>query len=659
MPVKVFAAVMLLLYLPLCIAQAVETPRKTPSGANLPESDFGVVAAPAAEVVVADTPIVRYTIDVQWLPENRKLLGEQTLVWRNASESTVSSLQFHLYYNAFRSPETTFMRESPGYPFQPGRLAKMKFGEIRIREMVIPGGEDLTSRIKFIAPDDGNSEDRTVIEVPLSTTLEPGQSVTLKIRFESSIPSIFARTGQEDDFLFMGQWFPKIGVLQPDGLWHCHQFHRNSEFFADYGDYRVTITVPAVYVVGATGNLTKREKNADGTVSLTYEESNIHDFAWTAYPGFKRYTEKVTLKGSPGGAPTEIELLLADGHDDARFRHLDAIKFALNFFAEHIMPYPYKKITVVDPPFKGLEAGGMEYPTLITTMFMRLLPEAVKLPELVTIHEFAHQYWYGIIGSDEFREAWLDEGVTSFFELEIMDEFAREEASLLNSYILGIEDREMSRARYSALLPGDRVSQFSWNFLNGSQYAGNVYSKAAIFLTTLKNYFGRDKIYNFFRFYARKYAYKHPTTADFITTFNAFFNEDFTWAFELYINGDAKLDHEVLSVRSVRMSDKPEKYYNEAVFLRKEGYFPVELLVKLENGKEIKSFWNDREKWKRVVFQDVSPIRYAAVDPKNKLLLDTNLLNNSRRIKPEVGYIRRLSLRFGFFFQNLMGFLAF
>lgn len=612
----------------------------------------------------AHTPIVKYVIDAKLQPETHKLSGVEVLTWLNISEIPVNYLRFHLYYNAFRNEKTTFFKESQYYKKSKKKLANIKFGEIRITEIELIGGmrtQILTDKIRYISPDDNNEDDRTVMEIPLQEPIGPGKTITLKIEFELTIPQIFLRTGQEDDFFFMGQWFPKIGVIQLNGDWNCHQFHKNSEFFADYGEYTVNITLPEKFIVGATGNLLKTDKNVDGTITYTYNEKNIHDFAWTAYPGFKKITDKFITKGSK--QEIQIELLLAPGHNDAADRYLHSLKYTLYFLAQYICPYPYQKITVVDPPFKGLLSLGMEYPTLFTVGYLRMLPKAVKFAELITIHEFIHQYWYGIVGNDEFREAWLDEGITSFFELEIMDEYFKDSASAIDSTLMKVENWEMDRIRYASLLPGDNVNQYSWEFLNSVQYAGNVYTKAAIFLRSLKNLVGKERMYAFFKYYTEKYKFKHPNTTNFIETFNTFMREDFSWAFDQYINGDSKLDNEVYSVESVKVNPndfgKDRKgYRNEVVFLRMEGYFPVDLLIKLKNGKEIKSTWKEKNKWHRIVFYDDSPIEYAAIDPEYKVPLDYNFLNNSRMLEPDKSFIRRLSLKFGFFFQNLMGFLV-
>jgi hypothetical protein len=331
----------------------------------------------------------------------------------------------------------------------------------------------------------------------------------------------------------------------------------------------------------------------------------------------------------------------------------------MHFFAQHIFPYPYKKITVVDPPLKGIYSRGMEYPTLITAGYIDMLPGSFKLTEAVTIHEFGHEYWYGIIGTDEFREAWLDEGVNSFFELEIMDEYFKDSYSMLDSPLLKVNDWEAQRMIYTYLLPVDPVDQYSWKFLDRFHYFGNVYSKAALFLRSLKNLIGKDRMYNFFKYYAEKYKFKHPSGENFIDAFNTFMDEDFSWAFDQFIKGEKGLDHTVHSVESVKIAAKPDMYKNEVVLVRKQGYFPVEWLITLESDKEIRSVWRTREKWKKIVFEDPSPIKYAAIDPLYKVPLDRNFLNNSKVRKPTTSGIKRLSMKIGFFFQNLLGFLVF
>lgn len=606
---------------------------------------------------VEEGPVVTYLIEAQLFPKLRKITATQTLSWRNTGQESVDHLRFHLYYNGFRNLDTTFMKEARYGLLSPPRMRGLDFGEIKIKDLRRINGGTLNQQWQYISPDDNNPEDRTVMQVVLQKPVEPGQTIRLKFLFELTIPQIFARTGVEDDYFFIAQWFPKIGVLLPNGQWHCHQFHFNSEFFADYGDYRVMLTVPDRFIVGATGTPVKKEQNADKTITYWFREQRIHDFAWTAFPGFGKITENIQLKGRT--EPLEIELLLSPGHHHLKDRYLSATKFALHFLARHIYPYPYKKLTVVDPPLAGIMSGGMEYPTLITGAYLDFLPEGSRLLESTVIHELTHQYWYGMVGSDETEEAWLDEGAASFFETEIADAYFKDSPSLLGSWFLNVDNWEYRRLRYQMILPVDPVLQPSWEFMSRGQYTGNVYSKAALLLRSLANLVGREQMYGFFKYYSQQFKFKHPRSADFIDAFNTFMNEDFSWAFDLYIRGEGRLDHGVHRISAELLPGPGKIYRNEAVFVRRQGYFPVELLIMLENGKEIRFTWREKENWKSVQVEDVSPIRWAKIDPRYKVPLDLNFLDNSKVRSPGRGALHRLTLKIGFFFQNILGTLAF
>src|SRR3989339_739656 len=197
--------------------------------------------------------IVTYAISVSLDPVEKMLTGKETLTWRNTSTDRVGELQFHLYLNAFKNTASTFMKESEG-GHRGIRLAGGGWGWIDVTSMKTAEGEDLTPRIEFIHPDDNNEKDRTVIRVPLSKPVLPGQTIRLSIDFTAKLPRIFARTGYYQNYYMIGQWFPKIGVYEAagqryavKGQWNCHQFHANTEFYADYGVYDVDLTVPKEY----------------------------------------------------------------------------------------------------------------------------------------------------------------------------------------------------------------------------------------------------------------------------------------------------------------------------------------------------------------------------------------------------------------------------
>src|SRR5207342_2722865 len=142
-------------------------------------------------------------------------------------------------------------------------------------------------------PDDGNPEDRTVLRVPLPHPVPGGGSIALDIAWHAQLPKVFARTGFAGDFYLIGQWFPKLAVYEPAGVrgrssggWNCHQFHANSEFYADFGRFDVRMTVPSTMVVGATGERLSADHHPNGTTTYRYMQDAVHDFGWTADPRF-------------------------------------------------------------------------------------------------------------------------------------------------------------------------------------------------------------------------------------------------------------------------------------------------------------------------------------------------------------------------------------
>ncbi|MCK5005266.1 MAG: hypothetical protein KAS21_09270, partial [Candidatus Aminicenantes bacterium] len=256
-------------------------------------------------------------------------------------------------------------------------------------------------------------------------------------------------------------------------------------------------------------------------------------------------------------------------------------------------------------------------------------------------------------GSDGFEEPWLDEGIAVFYEMEIMDKYFKKRNLLLNSLYLRISDWEIKRRAYINLSPLERSKYLSWNIINNKFFVGNMYSKVSLLLRSLKNIIGKEKFMGFLRYYFNKIKFGHHSTAILKSEFNNYFNGDYAWAFDQFVGTDRNLDTAVYSVRSGKIG-KSGKYKNEVVFVRKSGYWPVELSIILKGGKEIKLFWEKDEKWKKVVFTDESPVDFAIVDPGFKILLDINLVNNSKVLKKENRVLRRLAVKFGFYFQNIL-----
>jgi hypothetical protein len=399
--------------------------------------------------------ISSYDMEVQLLPAEKKLVGRQTITWRNATKGLTQELRFHLYLNAFRAPtrgedqvlgQSALMIEAGSQFRKRWSAAHGEFGSmtpLQIHLAAASGPIDLLPGAEYISPDDGNPDDRTVWRVPLPKPVGPGERIQLSIRFEARLPKAILRTGwTPGNTFFCMQWFPKLGVLEdtPAGSrWNCHQYHANTEFYADFSTYKVKIIVPQGFKVGATGGAPTVTTETGATVARTFYQADVHDFAFVASTRFRvheQYFGPVKAADDPTGvAPavakrmgvdvdtfdlprTRIILMLLPEHDTAVqvARHMKAVKTALAFFGLRYGPYPYKAITLVDPghDLTGNLGGGMEYPTLITCGTSVFPHPRTMQPEGVTVHEFGHQYWYGLSANNEFEESWLDEGINSY-----------------------------------------------------------------------------------------------------------------------------------------------------------------------------------------------------------------------------------------------------
>ncbi len=400
---------------------------------------------PVPDLPPFPAPVSSFDVQARLDPATHRVEASGALRWRNAGPGPVSSLWLHLYLNAFKNDLSTFLREGRGD--RSGRKFDRDdgWGWIDLLEAKLPDGRDLLPGRTFEAPDDGNPDDRTVMRLPLPAPLEEGESLEVRLKWTVQLPRVFARSGWHHDFHMVAQWFPKPGVRRPrdpspaadraarEG-WTCRQYHANSEFFADFGDYRVSIVAPADTVVAATGRETSTADGPEGTRVHTFEQRGVIDFAWAASPRFRvvrntwRYqddpdpleerrlaqafripVEKVRPAGS-----VDVLLCLQPEHVDQAERYARAAAAALRLYGLRYGAYPYETLTVVDPPFGAGGAGGMEYPTFFTAgtgLFPH--PDAWS-PELVTVHEAGHQWFAMMVATNEAEQAWLDEGLNTY-----------------------------------------------------------------------------------------------------------------------------------------------------------------------------------------------------------------------------------------------------
>lgn len=616
-----------------------------------------------------------YTIEVKLDPWTHSLDGAQIVSWRNIQQQPTDELWFHLHWNAWRNNRSTWMAEDrlrkrgdhTGKEIEDDFWSYSQIDAIRL----LPSTEHLEVKLidaaRFVATDDGNPDDRTVMAVRLPRAVGPGETIQLELVWHAQIPRTFARTGYRGEFYFLAHWFPQVAVFEPEG-WNAHQFHAATEFYSDYGVYDVSMTVPADYVVGATGKEVERTNNPDGSTTHRYLQEDVHTFAWTASPD---YLEQTTTFNEAGLPPVELRLLYQPEHSDLAERYLEATRTALKHFGTWYGPYPYDHLTIIDPAY-GSGAGGMEYPTLFTGGARVFAPSGAGSPEGVTIHEAGHQFWYALVGNNEFEYAWLDEGLNTFSTARVYDEAYGERAYTHRFFIppgtdfkrgflpVKLKDFPLSRDVF-----GNRMHRFrpeiitdspsSPTYLYFPETAGRIsYDKTALWLATLERYLGWETLRDILSSFSRRYRFRHPQPEDLFAIFNEVSGQDLTWFFDQVHEDSVTFDYSVASATSQPAAaegwvevggqlnyQKPQdpenvrEYRTEVVIRRMGGgIFPVDVLMVFENGEEVRSGWDGKESWKVLVEERPSKLRYAVVDPDEILLLDPNRTNNSRLLEP-------------------------
>jgi hypothetical protein len=596
------------------------------------------------------TRTANYDIEVRLDPEKKTLTGKQTLIWTNPSDDVITELRFHMYLNAFRDEKSTFIKESGGR-LRGDKMEKGAYGNIDITKIRVRNGENLLPSMEFVQPDDLNQNDKTVMSVRLRKPVKARETIVLDISFKAQLPKVFARTGwAEGDYFLVGQWFPKIGVYEPAGVryaktgqWNCHQFHAHSEFYADFGNYNVKINVPARFTVAATGLLKSESKEKNDTKTLHFEAEDVHDFAWTASPHFKVFEQ--TWKG------VKLRAVMQPEHASQADRYFESVKLALDYYEKVLGKYPHPVLTMVDPPISGSGSGGMEYPMFITCGSFWGIGKWAKFAELVTIHEFGHQYFQGILASNEFEESWLDEGFNQYMEGRIMDE-SYPGGSQINLLGFKVNDAETSRNSYVSLKNPNITEIFrnSWEYPGGT-YGVMTYQKTATWMHTLDRLIGRKVMDEVLKTYYQRWKFRHPSANDFIAVVNDIvpkrlgnkYGKDMNWFFDQVLYRAPSCDYKVKSVTKEKQ-----------VTIERAGemFMPTEILVTFENGDVEMVNWSGKDRIKTFIFDQ--PVRSVSIDPEQKNMMDLNWINNSYTVEPGMLPAAKYATKVLFWVQNLM-----
>ncbi len=439
--------------------------------------------------------------------------------------------------------------------------------------------------------------DETMMYVDLADPLAPGATATIDYTYRFNIPEHGAdRMGREGNLYEMAQWYPRVAVYDELHGWNTAPYLGQGEFYLEYGDISYEVTVPAGYIVAGSGVienptevLTPAQRSRlvvaiksdttihiitgeeltsgaarpkhDGTLTWKFKAQNVRDVAWAAAPNYLW-----DASGWSGSYAFAYYRPAATAHwkEAAKMS-----RFSIQEYGTRWFPYPYPQISAIE----GL-VSGMEYPMVA----METNGESLEELYNVVTHEIGHMWYPMIVGSDERRYAWMDEGFNTF--INTFSEAAywkRDDANVRRQEIRQVVTVDQTATAQPIMTPANRYrTQINLGLL--------AYVKPSIMLLTLRNkVLGAETFDAALREYTRRWAFKHPQPEDFYHTMEDVSGRDLSWFWRGFFYTSSTLDQ---AVENVTQEKTPAGRYAVRVILRNNGaaVMPVELELTFEDG---------------------------------------------------------------------------
>ncbi len=551
---------------------------------------------------------VDYSIEVRLNDTEHSLKGFETFTYKNNSSQTLDKLFIHLWPNAYKNAKTAMskqkFRQGDFFMLWAKPTAKGYIDSLDFKVNNTPAKWDYFE----------DQEDIAVLTLP--QPLAPGASITVSTPFFVKLPSgSISRLGHIEQSYQITQWYPKPAVYDKDG-WHPIPYLTQGEFYSEFGSFDVKITLPENYTVGATGNLQTQseiermdrlanEVSSDKTMdfppsspnmkTLHYIQSNVHDFGWFADKRWMVRKGEVELPASKRKVTTWALFTQAEKAiwEEEGIR---SINDGLYYYSLWSGDYPYDVCTAVDGTISA--GGGMEYPN-VTVIGNSGNASTLRT---VIIHEVGHNWFYGILGSNERDNAWMDEGINSFFETRAIMATRKDSADAVDGIIqigqldmkriLGLENLSYSYLTeelpylIAARTGEDQPIQAHSDDYTNLNYGGIVYKKTAIAFNYLMQYLGEDMMNRCMAAYFEAWKFKHPSPADIEAVFEATSGKNLDWFFQELIPSTLHVDYAVKGLR------KTDSGYSVKVCNRGDIASPFSIEVS-RNGNEKSLVWNE------------------------------------------------------------------
>lgn len=471
---------------------------------------------------------VNYKIKVSLNDRDHTISGQEELEYINHSPDQLNFIWFHLWPNAYKNESTAFVKQMMRDEKTKKSWKKMKDrGYIDSLDFYVDG-----QKAKWEA----DPENIDIVKLILPKPLNSGSRVQIKTPFFVRIPSYISRSGHDGQDYMMCQWYPKPAVYDRKG-WHPIPYLDQGEFYSEFGKFDVEITLPSQYIVGATGQLQNADeleqykkigssnvirdskKNTitysaptSQTKTLKYKAENVHDFAWFAD---KNYVIRYDTLQLDGRTIDVFSFHHPEGNNNW-VHSTSYIKSGARSYSNYVGNYAYPVVQAVEGP-KNESSGGMEYPmiTLITS------PDAnEETLDAVITHEVGHNWFYGMLASNERMHAWMDEGLNTYFQFRYEAEKYRSNSVFGDDLPKELKSKNVDQFQalvYNALnnipMP-EMIDMPAADFKNEEEYSIAEYLKTSIWMYLMELDLGREKFDKAMKAYFEKWKFRHPYPED-------------------------------------------------------------------------------------------------------------------------------------------------
>ncbi|MBK9013614.1 MAG: M1 family metallopeptidase [Saprospiraceae bacterium] len=469
---------------------------------------------------------VNYRINVTLDDVAHTVTGDIIIEYQNNSPHQLDSIWMHLWGNAFKNQNSAFAKQKL-------RNGDTKFYFAKDKDLGYYSNLDFTAYgQKLDWAFDKNNPDIAVLR--LAQPLQSGGKIVIKTPFTLKIPASWSRLGHVGTSYQMTQWFPKPAVYDATG-WHPIPYLDMGEFYSEFGSFDVTITLPENYVVGATGALqTESERrfletkvaetqelikngfakgeefppSATAMKTLHYTAEKVHDFAWFADKRFHVVKDEAVLAS---GKKVETWGMFTNKEAALWVRGAEYVRRAVEFYSQHVGEYPWPQATAVHSALSA--GGGMEYP-MITVIGNS--NNARGLDDVIT-HEVGHNWFYGLLASNERDHAWMDEGMNSYYEYRYMTQYYGSRADFgLPKFIAKSLDGDAYELAYGFQCRRrlDQAPDTPSDDLSVINYGLSAYIKPGTAFGHLEQYLGTAEFDRIMKKYYDQWHFKHPQPAD-------------------------------------------------------------------------------------------------------------------------------------------------